>query len=140
MPENSNVELPPRWKELVGAARNVRAKAYAKYSNYHVGAAVLTAAGDIFVGCNVENASYGLTICAERSAVCAAIADGQQDIVAICISLTGQPVPCGTCRQFLYEFNPDMSLLLDNLGHSADQPPEAVCLAELLPRGFRLEN
>lgn len=140
MPEVPNVELPARWQELVTAAREVRTKAYARYSGYRVGAAVLTAAGDIFVGCNVENASYGLTICAERGAMCAAIAAGQRDIVATCISLTGQPVPCGTCRQFLYEFNPDMTLLLDNLDHADDRPPEAVCLTELLPRGFRLEN
>jgi len=100
---------------------------------------VLTAAGDIFVGCNVENASYGLTICAERGAMCAAIAAGQRDIVVTCISLTGQPVPCGTCRQFLYEFNPDMTLLLDNLDQP-DEPPEAIRLTHLLPRGFRLET
>lgn len=139
MPDLPNLELPLRWKELVAASRDVRTKAYARYSGYHVGAAILTASGDIFTGCNVENASYGLTICAERGAVCAAIAAGQRDIVAACISLTGQPVPCGTCRQFLYEFNPQMILLLDNLDQP-DAPPEAVCLAELLPRGFRLET
>jgi cytidine deaminase len=138
MPEVKNIDLPPQWKELVTASRSVRTKAYARYSGYHVGAAVLTATGEIFVGCNVENASYGLTICAERGAVCSAVAAGERDIVAACISLTGQPVPCGTCRQFLYEFNPDMTLLLDNLDHPGDEAPEAVCLADLLPRGFRL--
>ena len=103
-------------------------------------AAVLTQAGDIFSGCNVENASYGLTICAERAAACAAIATGQQDIVAVCISLTGTPIPCGTCRQFLYEFNPSMTVLIDDLNAGTEAAPETVLLSNLLPRGFRLER
>jgi cytidine deaminase len=101
---------------------------------------VLTKAGNIFPGCNVENASYGLTICAERAAACAAIAAGQQNIVAVCISLTGTPVPCGACRQFLYEFNPSMAVLIDDLNTAADAEPETVLLSDLLPRGFRLER
>ncbi len=139
MPDTNAIELPSAWKELVAASRTARANAYARYSNYNVGAAVLTASGDIFAGCNVENASYGLTICAERGAVCAAVAAGQNDIIAACVSLTGQPVPCGTCRQFLYEFNREMTLLLDNLDLPDAPHPEVVCLAELLPRGFSLE-
>lgn len=139
MADAAAIELPTQWKEMVAISRNVRANAYARYSGYHVGAAVLTASGEIFQGCNVENSSYGNTICAERAAVCAAVAAGQQDIVAICLSLTGQPVPCGTCRQFMYEFNPEMTVLLDNLDLPADQPPEAVALSTLLPRGFRLD-
>ncbi|MDG1894281.1 MAG: cytidine deaminase [Fuerstiella sp.] len=140
MPGVSNAALPPQWHDLVAESREARSHAYAPYSKFSVGAAVLTQAGNIFSGCNVENASYGLTICAERSAACAAIAAGQQDIVAVCISLTGTPVPCGTCRQFLYEFNPAMTVLIDDLNKAEDAEPEAVLLSELLPRGFRLEG
>ncbi|MCP4786281.1 MAG: cytidine deaminase [Fuerstiella sp.] len=140
MQDVSNAALPPKWKNLIVAARSARAHAYAPYSEFAVGAAVLTKAGDIFAGCNVENASYGLTICAERTAACAAIAAGQRDLVAVCISLIGTPVPCGACRQFLNEFNPSMTVLLDNPNTSADTEPECVLLSELLPRGFRLER
>lgn len=139
MSDDSALQLPEPWKDLVAASRLARRNAYARYSNYQVGAAVLTAAGDIFVGCNVENASYGLTICAERTAMCSAVAAGQREIIAACVSLTGQPVPCGTCRQFLYEFNPTMMLLLDNLERPNTESPEIVYLSELLPRGFRLD-
>ena len=101
---------------------------------------MLTESGQIFSGCNVENASYGLTICAERVALSSAIASGHRHFSAICVSLTGIPVPCGTCRQFLYEFNPNMLILLDNLDHSDLPEPECIYLKELLPRAFRLER
>ncbi len=136
----TNAALPLEWKNLIAAARSARSQAYAPYSEFAVGAAVLTDVGDIFPGCNVENASYGLTICAERSAACAAIAAGQKNLVAVCISLTGTPVPCGACRQFLYEFNPSMTVLLDDSNTPADTEPETVLLSDLLPRGFRLER
>ncbi len=134
---NRDVALP-RWRELQTAARTARGNAWAPYSRFQVGAAVLTADGRIFGGCNVENASYGLTICAEQVAICTAIAQGCSSFVAICVSLTGVPVPCGACRQFLVEFNPEMLVLLDDVDHTADMPPELVCLSELLPRAFRL--
>ena len=134
---NRDVALP-RWRELQTVARAARGNAWAPYSRFQVGAAVLTADGRIFVGCNVENASYGLTICAERVAICTAIAQGCSSFTAICVSLTGIPVPCGACRQFLVEFNPEMLVLLDDVDHTADMPPELVRLSELLPRAFRL--
>lgn len=134
---NLEVELP-RWRELQTAARAARGNAWAPYSRYQVGAAVLASDGRIFVGCNVENASYGLTICAERVAICTAIAQGCASFSAICVSLTGIPVPCGACRQFLVEFNPEMLVLLDDVDHTVDMPPELVQLSELLPRAFRL--
>ncbi|MBC7966714.1 MAG: cytidine deaminase, partial [Fuerstia sp.] len=99
---NPDVVLP-QWRELQTAARAARGNAWAPYSGYHVGAAVLASDGRIFAGCNVENASYGLTICAERVAICTAIAQGCSSFIAICVSLTGIPVPCGACRQFLVE-------------------------------------
>ncbi|MEQ9406910.1 MAG: cytidine deaminase [Fuerstiella sp.] len=132
------MNLPAQWPALVAASRTARQLAYAPYSRYQVGAAALGSDGTIFTGCNVENASYGLTICAERVAVCTAVAAGQQALKAVCISLSGVPVPCGACRQFLFEFNPDMAILLDNLQGEPEQPPECILLSDLLPRGFRL--
>jgi cytidine deaminase len=130
----------PEWISLRDAAREVREKAWAPYSKYHVGAAVLTDSGEIFTGCNVENASYGLTICAERVAICSAIVQGHRNFQAICISLTGVPVPCGACRQFLMEFSPQLPVLLDNLDSAGTTDPEVVLLSELLPRAFRLDH
>jgi cytidine deaminase len=130
----------PEWVALRDAARTVREKAWAPYSKYHVGAAVLTDSGKIFTGCNVENASYGLTICAERVAVCSAVAQGFREFRAICISLTGVPVPCGACRQFLMEFSPQLPVILDNLDSPGSSDPEVVLLSDLLPRAFRLEH
>ena len=139
MTETSLMELPGRWQELRQAARDARNNEYAPYSKFHVGAGLMTKSGMIFTGCNVENASYGGTICAERTAVCSAVAAGERSFAAICISLTGTPVPCGICRQFLYEFNPDMLILMDDTS-LPDQPPACVLLSKLLPRGFRLET
>lgn len=130
----------PEWTALRDAARKVRENAWAPYSKYHVGAAVLTDSGAIFTGCNVENASYGLTICAERVAMCSAVAEGHRSFRAICISLTGVPVPCGACRQFLMEFSPQLPVLLDNLDAAGSTAPEVVLLSELLPRAFRLDH
>lgn len=128
----------PEWKSLLDVSRTARRNAHAPYSNYQVGAAVLTGDGKLFGGCNVENASYGLTICAERVAVCSAVAAGQKNIVAVCVSLTGVPVPCGACRQFLHEFNSDMLVLLDDVTNGEDGLPELATLSDLLPRAFQL--
>lgn len=130
----------PAWRTLRDSARRARENAWAPYSKYHVGAAVLTDSGLIFSGCNVENASYGLTICAERVAVCSAVAQGHRNFEAICISLTGVPVPCGACRQFLTEFSPRMPVILDNLDCCGDSGLEVILLSDLLPRAFRLEH
>lgn len=126
-------ELPVRWPELQQIARTVRNSAWSPYSRFQVGAALLTASGDIVAGCNVENASYGLTICAERTAACTAIAAGHQNFVAICVSLPGISVPCGACRQFLMEFNSQLLVLLDSTDHPPGTPPECVTLESLLP-------
>jgi cytidine deaminase len=130
--------LPDEWQQLVAAARKVRHRAHAPYSKYHVGAALRMKDGQIYTGCNVENASYGLTICAERAAMCSAVAAGYTEPEAICISLTGQPAPCGSCRQFLYEFNPELAVLMDDC--DSDGPPECIQLKDLLPRAFHLRN
>lgn len=127
-----------RWQqELLAAARAVRKQAYAPYSGYAVGAAVRAATGRIFTGANVENASYGLTICAERAAVCAAVAAGCSDLVAVAVVTPDAGMPCGACRQVLAEFGPDMLVL-------AASPRQGQCrtmsLSELLPETFVLSQ
>lgn len=99
--------------QLLAAAWMARETAYAPYSRFSVGAALLTSTGRIFQGCNVENVSLGLTICAERSAAVAAIQAGERELIAIAVAAeTSTPiVPCGACRQFLAEFNPTIVVL-----------------------------
>ncbi len=121
-------------QQLIQAAASVAGHAHAPYSRFRVGAALLTASGEIFAGCNVENASYGLTICAERGAVCAAVAAGHKKFVAIAIVTSGGHSPCGACRQVLAEFGPTMEVLMVD----ADDPSRVrtTTLDKLLPDGF----
>lgn len=120
--------------ELIDAARRAAAVAYCPYSEFRVGAAVLTGEGRIVGGCNVENASYGLTICAERNATFAAVAAGATSILAVVVyTPTPTPTaPCGACRQVINEFGPDAEII------SVCDGPEVVRarLSELLPGAF----
>lgn len=118
------------WEPLIAAAWDVRNRAYAPYSNFQVGAALLAEDGRRFVGCNVENVSYGLTNCAERVAVGAAVAAGTRTIVAVVVAAdTGSPIsPCGACRQVLAEFGNPRILLVNRTSRLE------VGLDELLPR------
>jgi cytidine deaminase len=118
---------------LLAFAREVQEKAYAPYSGFRVGAAVY-ADGDIFQGVNVENAAYGATVCAERSALTAAITAGCRDITAIAIvgDSESPTVPCGCCRQMLAEFNPELRVIM---GGSTDEVL-VRSLDELLPEAF----
>jgi len=118
--------------ELISAARDVRRQAYAPYSQFAVGAALLTASGEIFVGCNVENVSFGLTICAERAAIGCAIANGQTDFAAIAVvtDSASPALPCGACRQVLSEFTPTVKIIAATLAGDAQE----FSLQELLPR------
>jgi cytidine deaminase len=104
-------------ESLIAAAIQARERAYVPYSGYKVGAALLCKSEKIYTGCNVENASYGATICAERTAAVKAVSEGEQEFVAMAVVADG-PVPgspCGICRQFLYEFNPKLDLILADL-------------------------
>ncbi|MFZ1465443.1 MAG: cytidine deaminase [Anaerolineae bacterium] len=114
-------------EKLVEQARAARLRAYAPYSRYLVGAAVLTAAGDVFTGCNIENASYGLTICAERVAIASAIAAGQRDFVMLALVTANGGSPCGACRQVMVEFAPDMPVIIaDEQGIRQTLPAHAL--------------
>ncbi len=122
---------------LVAAAREVRTRAYAPYSKYRVGAAILTRTGKVFTGCNVENASYGATICAERFAIGKMIAADERDPI-VCVVVTAGPQPgspCGICRQVLSEFADDMRIVL-----VAQRLRLETTLAALLPDAFRLDH
>ena len=121
-------------KRLIAAAVAAQANAHAPYSNFSVGAAVLTDGGEVYSGCNVENASYGLTICAERVAASAAIAAGADSLLSLVIASTGAVPPCGACRQFLAEFNPDLPISL--IDPSAPEVIVETSLGDLLPRPF----
>jgi cytidine deaminase len=124
------------WTELLRAASRVRENAYAPYSGYRVGAAILTANGSIVVGCNVENASFGLTVCAERNAIGQMVASGERAMSAIVIVTEGpEPgTPCGACRQALAELASDLAVGLAVAGE--DAPRTITSLAELFPRPF----
>ncbi|MGD1979531.1 MAG: cytidine deaminase, partial [Akkermansiaceae bacterium] len=99
-------------QELINAAMSARERSYSPYSKFPVGAALLTKRGKLFCGTNVENASYGLTICAERVAIGTAVAAGEQEFSAIAVVVKGGGSPCGACRQVLYEFAPDLRVLM----------------------------
>jgi cytidine deaminase len=122
---------------LVDAARAVQQRAYAPYSRFRVGCALEADDGRVFVGCNVENASYGLTICAERAAVCAAVAAGARRFVRAVVVTDADPpaAPCGACRQVLSEFGRDLTV--DGVGPSGRVH---WTIAELLPAAFGKEQ
>jgi cytidine deaminase len=120
--------------QLVAAARDARERAIATYSGFRVGAALETADGTIVTGCNIENASYGLTICAERVAMFKALSEGHRTFVRIVVVAdTVEPTsPCGACRQILWEFGPDLEVILANLTEVTGRHR----MADLLPHAF----
>lgn len=129
-------ELTEAERALVDAARAVSERAYCRYSGYSVGSAIRTDSGRIFAGCNVENASYGATMCAERSAIFAMVSAGERRIAAVCVYAPGEPMamPCGMCRQVIAEFCLDAPVLVAG--------PRGVLrrtFAQLLPEAFRLD-
>ena len=125
-------------ESLIAAARRAAENAYAPYSDFHVGAAILTAKGEIFAGCNVENASYGMTNCAERTAIFSAVANSGPDLeiraVAVINARDVPCAPCGACRQVIYEFGPQAIVFFP-----AAEGWKSAPITELLPEGFRLK-
>jgi cytidine deaminase len=131
-------DLPVGARErLVRAARKAMKNAYAPFSHFKVGAAILTSKGDIFAGCNVENSSYGMTNCAERTAIFSAVAEKGPALEILAVAVTnaqGVPCsPCGACRQVIYEFGPDAVVL-----YQGQQGDKESHITDLLPEGFRL--
>jgi cytidine deaminase len=121
---------------LVARAIAAQARAYAPYSKFHVGAAIQIS-GQVFEGANVENASYGLAICAERTAIFAAVASGARELEAVAVSTNSSPPssPCGACRQVLLEFAPDPTKVIVTAVNPAGEH-RSWTLAELIPDGF----
>lgn len=123
-------DFPP----LIEAAKKARLQSVAPFSNFLVGAAVRTAEGKVYVGCNVESASYGLTVCAERVAIWKALSEGEREFTELAVVTDTESLtpPCGTCRQIIWEFCKGATLVLANLNGET----EVVSIKELLPRAF----
>jgi len=124
------------WQELIDRALEARKRAYVPYSSFPVGAALLTKDGKLYTGCNIENASYSLSTCAERTALIKAVDAGERDFSAIAVvaDIEGGCPPCGACRQIIYEFAPDIKVIMANLKNEVVE----ITLKELLPRSFKL--
>jgi len=126
-----------RPEDLLTAARSVYANAYAPYSQYSVAAAVLADNGKVYTGCNVENAVYPLTICAERAAIFSAVSDGARRVKAVAVVTANAGAPCGSCRQVMREFgDDDMPVFLADLAGNTTR----YTLAELLPQSFSVDD
>ncbi len=118
--------------KLIQVAQDARKRAYATYSNFHVGAALESSSGKIYPGCNIENASYSLTICAERTALFSAIAAGEKDFIHLVVATENGVSPCGACRQVIWELCGDIPItLVDESGTCTE-----TTSSELLPRAF----
>lgn len=126
------------YKKLLEAAKKVRKNSYSPYSKFAVGAAVLTDKGKVFTGCNVENASYGLTNCAERTAIFKAVSEGHKKFKAIAIVLDAPDygAPCGACRQVIYEFGSDIDVIMGTVSGKY----KIMKISELIPLAFGPEN
>ena len=122
------------YEALIAAAKDARLNAHAPYSNFRVGAALRAASGRIFGGCNVENATYGLTVCAERVAIFKAISEGERgfDAIAVVTDADSLTPPCGACRQLIWEFCGDVPVVLANLKGKT----ETMQMRELFPKPF----
>ena len=124
------------WTNLIEQARAAQQRAYAPYSKFRVGAAVQSGQGNLYGGCNVENASYGATLCAERAAIAVMIAAGETELQAIAVYTESLDLtmPCGICRQVIYEFGKDVRVLVAN-----PREQRELMIAELLPAPFGLK-
>ncbi|MEM6365684.1 MAG: cytidine deaminase [Planctomycetota bacterium] len=132
VPETSVVSEDQK-RRLVESAITARDHAYAPHSHFYVGAALLLADGRIIQGCNVENASYSLTQCAERTAACSAVASGYRSFLAVAVASVGGVMPCGACRQVLAEFGMNLIIITIDV---IDGSQQTTTLAKLLPEAF----
>ena len=126
------------FDSLISAARAARENAHAPFSNFKVGAALRTPSGKVFGGCNVENATYGLTVCAERVAIFKAISEGEREFDAIAVVTDTDTLtpPCGACRQLIWEFCRDVPVVMANLKGKA----EVLQMSQLFPKPFDSSN
>lgn len=124
-------------EKLIEAAKEARTRAFAPYSNFQVGAALETVDGEIILGCNIESASYGLTVCAERVAIWKAVSERKKEFKSITVTVDTEILtpPCGACRQIIWEFCGDIPVTLTNLKGQT----ETIQMKELLPRAFDSE-
>jgi cytidine deaminase len=125
-----------QWTELFREAVEARENSYSPYSHYKVGAALLTQKGNIYKGCNIENAGYTPSVCAERTAIFKAVSEGERDFVAIAVATSNGGAPCGVCRQVIREFAPELIVIFGNL----EGEYQVLALADLLPHSFGPEN
>jgi cytidine deaminase len=130
----SDEPMKDQSQQLIDAATSVRERAFAPYSNFKVGSAVETTGGKIFTGCNIESATYGLTMCAERVAIWKAVSEGETSFTHIAVVVDTEELtpPCGSCRQIIWEFCGDIPVTMANLHGKI----ETVQMSELLPRAF----
>lgn len=124
--------------QLITMARRAQQNSYSPYSGFKVGAALLTAKGNVYTGVNVENASYGLTICAERGAILQAVSSGEKEFSSITVAgdNKGYTYPCGACLQVMAEFSPEIKVIITDENDNFQE----YCLSDLLPQLFSLEN
>lgn len=123
--------------KLIQVAIEARKKAYVPYSHYPVGAALLTKSGKIYTGANIENAAFSVTICAERTAIFKAVSEGERDLQAIAVVTKNGGTPCGSCRQAMAEFNPNMKIYIAN---EKGELVQETTLKEILPGYFGPES
>jgi cytidine deaminase len=126
----------PQWDYLLQRAIEAREKSYSPYSHYKVGAALLTTDGKIFTGCNIENAAYSPSVCAERTAIFKAVSEGEREFAAIAVVTADGGAPCGICRQVIREFAPNLTVIVGNVKRDY----QVFTLTDLLPHSFGPEN
>ena len=124
------------WEGLYQQAKKAMENSYSPYSNYKVGAALLTRSGKVYLGCNIENAGYTSSVCGERTAIFKAVSDGERDFVAIAVVTSNAGAPCGVCRQVMREFAPNLTVIIGN----TEGQYETLTLPDLLPHSFGPEN
>ena len=130
--------MKSNYEELVNAAREARREAYAPYSHFYVGAAVLTKSGKVYTGCNIENAAYPTGICAERVAIFKAVSDGERELVALAVVTSNGCSPCGACRQVFSEFAGDDAVIVLAPARGGDR--KSFTMKKILPERFGPQN